>query len=134
DPKGPNSGSNRQSRLAAQSALMQFYQQNRNNAAASRYVVEAAYAVAKMKKTAGERDYRAWLASTVTAWDGFHARSGAEAQKPPYVDYAAEAAFTLLDEEIASKFETAAKHQYPATVPEILGDPKTGKKGKYQLN
>src|SRR5690606_378037 len=91
DPKGPNSGSNRQSRLAAQSALMQFYQQNRNTAAASRYVVEAAYAVAKMKKTAGERDYRAWLASTVTEWDGFHARSGAEAQKPPYVDYAAEA-------------------------------------------
>lgn len=134
DPKGADSGSNRQSRLAAQTALMQYHQANRNNAAASRFVVEAAYAVAKMKKTSGDRDYRTWLASTVTAWDGFRARSAAEAQKPPYVDYAAEAAFTLLDEEIAAKFETTATHTYPETVPDILGDATTGKKGKYQLN
>lgn len=133
DPKGADSGSNRQSRVAAQSALMQYYQANRSNGGASRFVVEAAHSVAKMKKAAGEGDYRAWLASTVSAWDTFKARSGDEAQKPPYVDYAAEAAFTLIDEEITAKFDAASKHTYSGSVPDILGDGK-GKRGKYQVN
>lgn len=135
DPKGADGGTNRQNRIQGQQALIQYYQANRNNAGAARFLVEAAYAVAKMKKTGGEGDYRTWLNNTVAAWDNFKAKVGqAEAQKPPYVDYAAEAAYTLLDEEITAKFDVASKHQYPQTVPEILGDVKTGKKGKYQNN
>lgn len=134
DAKGADSGTNRQNRLQGEGALIQYVQANRNNAGAGKFVVEAAYSVAKMKRTGGEGDWKTWLASTVTAWDALRARSGPDAQKPPYVDYAAEAAFTLLDEEITAKFDAADKHKYPATVPEILGDPKTGKKGKYQLN
>jgi hypothetical protein len=91
-----------------------------------------------MKRTGGEGDWRTWLTNTVSAWDNLKARNGAEAQKPPYVDYAAEAAFTLLDDEITTKYDVADKHKYPATVPEILGavdkSGKQTKKGKYQLN
>lgn len=134
DAKGADSGSNRQARTQGEQALMQYYQANRGNAGASRFVVEAAYSVAKMKRAGNEGDYKTWLGNTVAAWDNFKARNGADAQKPPYVDYAAEAAFTLIDEEITAKFDTPDRHKYPTTVPEILGDPKTGKKGKYQLN
>ena len=62
-----------------------------------------------------------------------------EAQTPPYVDYAAEAEFSLLDDEITAKWDVPSKHTYTGAVPDILGtvDAKTGavtKKGKYQLN
>ncbi|MBX3259990.1 MAG: tetratricopeptide repeat protein [Labilithrix sp.] len=138
DPKGADSGTNRQNRTQGEGALMTYYQANRNNAGAGKYVVEAAYAIAKMKRAGGEGDWRTWLSSTVAAWDSLRARSGAEAQKPPYVDYAAEAAFTLLDDEITSKYDVASKHTYPSTVPEILGavdaNGKVTKKGKYQTN
>jgi tetratricopeptide (TPR) repeat protein len=134
DAKGADSGTNRQNRVAGEGALMTYYQANRNSAGAAKYVVEAAYLISKMKRTAGEGDYRSWLNTTVAAWDNLKAKDAAGAQKPPYVDYAAEASFTLIDEDITAKFDTPDKHKYPATVPEILGDPKTGKKGKYQLN
>jgi tetratricopeptide (TPR) repeat protein len=134
DAKGADTGTNRQNRQAGAGALMQYYNQNKGNAGASRFVVEAAYAVAKMKRTGNEGDFRTWFKNTVAAWDAFHARDAQGSQKPPYVDYAAEAAFTLIDEEITQKFDVPEKHKYPATVPDILGDPKTGKKGKFQLN
>src|SRR5690606_906288 len=92
DSKGSDGGTNRQSRVQGEQALIQYYQANRGNVGASRFVVEAAYAVAKMKKAGGEGDYRNWFGNTVAAWDNYKARVGqAEAQKPPYVDYAAEA-------------------------------------------
>lgn len=134
DQKGADNGTNRQNRLQGEGALMTYYQQNKGNAGAARYAVEAAYSVAKMKRIGGEGDYKGWFANTVAAWDNLKARNGADAQKPPYVDYAAEAAFTIIDEDITARFDVADKHKYGATVPEILGDPKTGKKGKYQLN
>lgn len=134
DRAGADSGTNRQNRTNGEQALMQYYQANRGNAGAAKFVVEAAYSVAKMKRAGNEGDYKGWLGNTVSAWDNFRAKNGnAEAQKPPYVDYAAEAAFTLLDEEITAKFDVPDKHKYPQTVPEILGDGK-GKKGKYQGN
>lgn len=134
DAKGADSGSNRQNRLQGEGALIQYYQANRGNAGAARFLVEAAHSVAKMKRAGGEGDTKTWLSNTVAAWEGLKARNGAEAQKAPYVDYAAEAAFTLVDEEITAKFDVADRHKYPATVPEILGDTKTGKKGKYEVN
>ncbi len=133
DSKGADSGSNRQARTQGEGALIQYVQANRNTQNAGRFVVEAAYAVAKMKKVGNEGDYKTWLGQTVAAWDRYHASNAADSQKPPYVDYAAEAAFTLIDDEITTKFDVPSKHQYPATVPEILGDGK-GKKGKYQAN
>jgi tetratricopeptide (TPR) repeat protein len=133
DPKGADSGSNRQSRQSGEGALMQYVQANRGNAGAARFVVEAAYAVSKMKRVGNEGDSKTWLANTVSAWDNYRAKAGAEAQKPPYVDYAAEAAFTLLDEEITAKFDTPERHKYSGAVADILGDGK-GKKGKYQAN
>ncbi|HVJ88226.1 MAG TPA: tetratricopeptide repeat protein, partial [Labilithrix sp.] len=134
DSKGGDSGTNRQNRVQGEGALIGYFNANKGNAGAGKYVVEAAYNVAKMKRAGGEGDWRPWMANTVAAWDTLKARNAADAQKPPYVDYAAEASFTLIDDEISSKFDVPDKHKYPSTVPEILGDTKTNKKGKYQLN
>jgi hypothetical protein len=133
DAKGSDTGTNQSTRRAAEGSLIGYYQANRGNAGAARYVVEAAYSVSKMKRVGNEGDYKTWLSNTVAAWDNLRAKNGADAQKPPYVDYAAEAAFTLIDEEITAKFDVPEKHKYTGSVPDILGDGK-GKKGKYQLN
>ena len=133
DAKGADSGTNRSSRQAAEGALITYYQQNKGNGGAARFTVEAAYSVAKMKKVGNEGDVKTWLTNTVAAWDRLKAQSNADAQKPPYVDYAAESAFTLIDEEITQKYDVPSKHTYSGSVPDILGDGK-GKKGKYQIN
>lgn len=145
DRNSPDSGTNRQNRLQAEGALMQYFNANRNAPGAGRFLVEAAYAVGKMKKIGGEGDWKTWFRNTVGAWDNFKAKAPTnkdgknEAQLPPYVDYAAEAEFTLLDDEITAKWDVPDKHKYTGAVPDILGtvDPKTGavtKKGKYQVN
>ncbi|MBX3227225.1 MAG: tetratricopeptide repeat protein [Labilithrix sp.] len=134
DAKGADTGTNRSTRQSGQQALIAYVQANRGNAGAGRFVVEAAYEVAKMKKVGNEADLKTWLQQTVLAWDNYKAKNGAaEAQKPPYVDYAAEAAFTLLDDEITQKFDVPSKHVYGGAVADVLGDGKA-KKGKYQIN
>jgi tetratricopeptide (TPR) repeat protein len=143
DRAGADTGSNRQTRMTAEGALQQYYMANRGTAGAAKYVVEAAYTVAKMKKVGNEADAKQWFTNTVGAWDNYRAKAGAEAQKAPFVDYAAEAAFTLLDDEITAKFDVPDKHKYSGSVVDVLGQaagtgadgkPQAAKKGKYQLN
>jgi hypothetical protein len=107
-------------RREASAALVRYYQKNRKNPRALRFVVEAAYAVAKMKRAAGEPEGRAWLGNTAAAWEDLDAKSHAEAQLAPYVDEAAEASFLLLDEDIAAKFDAPAKRPYPGTSEEVF--------------
>jgi tetratricopeptide (TPR) repeat protein len=144
DPKG-SGAPNTQSRGAAEGSLMAYYQANRTSAGAGKYLVEAAYAVAKMKRTGGEGDWRTWYTNTINAWDNYKAKATVnkdginEAQLAPYVDYAAEAAYTILDEEIVSKYEQPDKHKYVGSVADVMGtvDEKTGKfksKGRYLVN
>ncbi|MDB4941916.1 MAG: domain protein putative component of TonB system [Labilithrix sp.] len=155
-PTAGDTGANRQQRFAAEAALTAYHQQQRASAGAAKYLVEAAYNVGRMKRSAGDTAYRQWLKNTVAAWDNYRAKAPlkdnkSEAQQQPYVDYAAEAEFVLLDEQITASFDTPEKHKYPATVPDIFGevqiDAKTNKpvmgadgravmkkKGKYQAN
>lgn len=145
DRNAPDAGANRDTRLRATGALMGYFNQNKNAPGAGRFLVEAGWAVFKMKRAGNEGDWKTWARNTVGAWDNFRAKAPTnkdgknEAQLPPYVDYGAEAEFTVLDDEITAKWDVPSKHQYPTAVPDILGtvDAKTGavtKKGKYQLN
>lgn len=155
-PTAADTGQNRQTRFAAEQGLIGYVQSQRTAPGTAKYLVEAAYGIAKMKKVGGDGIYRTWLKSTVTAWESYRAKAPVkdnknEAQASPYVDYAAEADFMLLDEQITLSFDDPAKHKYAPSVPEIFGevqvDPKTkravagpdGKpamkrKGKYQAN
>ena len=143
NPNGADTGANRQTRAQAEAALTAYFQANQRNAGAGKFLVEAAYHVAKMKKAGGDGGYHAWFKNTISSWENY--KRGApvkdgksEAQQPPYVDYAAEADFTLLDEEIHAKYDSADKHKYTGSVSDIVGESdangKLIKKGKYQVN
>ncbi len=144
NPQGGDGGTNGETRRRAEGSLITYFQQNRNTAGAARYLVEAAYAVGRMKRSGNEGDYRNWLKNTVSAWENYRSRAPvnkegkSEAQLPPYVDYAAEAEFSLLDEEIRSRYDTPDKHKYAGAVSDVVGEnDKSGKlikKGKYQAN
>ncbi len=144
NPAGGDAGMNRQNRLAAQQSYAGFYNQNKGNAAAAKYVLEAAYRDAKMQKSAGDVGYRVWYKNTIAAWESFRARGTAtkdgkpEALQPPYADYPAEAEFVLADEEIRAKYDTE-RHKYQGSTEDVIGkvDPKTKqitKTGRYQAN
>ena len=155
-PTSGDTGANRQTRFAAEAALTQYHQTQRAAPGTAKYVVEAAWRIAHMKKSAGDTGYRAWFKSTVLAWDNLKVKgvvkeNKSEAQTSPYVDYAAEAEFTLLDEQITASFDDPNKHKYARNVNDIFGevevDAKTKKpvigadgkaklksKGKYQTN
>ena len=155
-PTAGDTGQNRQTRFAAQQSLISYFQTAKNAPGAAKYTVEAAYDVAKMMKSVSDVNYRTWFKNTVSAWDNYRSKAPvkdnvSEAQSPPYVDYAAEADFTLLDEQITASFDDPAKHKYARSVQDIFGevqvDPKTQKavmgpdgkpvmkkKGKYQAN
>ena len=142
DPNGADSGANRNARVAAESTLASYYAKNKGDAAASKYVVESAYRIAKMRRSVGDAAYRTWYKSTIAAWESANARGGGDknpVRSPPYVDYAAEADFKLLDEQITPAYDIDEKHKYTGSVADVLGafDPKTGKQkslGKYQKN
>ena len=100
EPDGGRHGARTARRASPrEAALTSYYQTQRATPGAAKYVVEAAYAIAKMKKSGGDGGYRGWFKSTVAAWDNYRAKAPvkdnkSEAQKSPYVDYAAEAEFT----------------------------------------
>jgi tetratricopeptide (TPR) repeat protein len=144
NPAGADTGTNKQTRFAAQQSLAAFYNTNKNNAAAAKYVLIAAYQDAKMQKTGGDAGYRTWYKNTISAWDNFKAHATAtkdgknEAMTPPFADYGAEAEYTLADEEVHAKYETD-RHKYQGSTEDVIGkiDPKTKqitKTGKYQAN
>ncbi len=146
NPTGGDGGNNRAIRQNAELAMGSFYNTNKSTPAAAKYSLEAAWRVAKMKKSAGDIGYHAWFKSTIDAWKflDMHAstgKDGKESDLPPYTDYGAEAEFTLLDEEIHDKFDNdTGHHKYSTmTAEQILGkiDQKTGKfltDGAYRID
>jgi tetratricopeptide (TPR) repeat protein len=146
NPTGGDAGQNRQVRTAAEQSLMAFYAKQHTKSAAAKYALESAYQIAKMKKSVADPGYHEWLKSTINEWEFYDrgATTGKDGRKasqnPPYVDYPAEAEFTLLDEDIHEKYDyDTGHHHFAGSVEEIVGkaDPKTGKqltKGKYLLD
>ena len=144
NPSGGDTGQNRQTRIAAQSALANFYNTNKNNRDASRYTLQAAYANAKMHQAAGEKGTeKSWFKNTIAAWEtfrssGFATKDGKpEALTPPFADYPAEAEFALVDDDIKNGYETD-RHKYTGATEDVIGavdkNGKTTKAGKYQGN
>jgi hypothetical protein len=107
-----------------------FWDAYRGRAGALDLVVEAAYSAARSRSAGGAS---VWLSRTVAAWDELHARDPKAAQTAPVVDHAAEAAFALLDEEIAARFDPATALASAMSVSAVFGDPRTHARGKFQL-
>ncbi|APS00303.1 tetratricopeptide repeat protein [Pajaroellobacter abortibovis] len=144
-------GTNRVNRINAEESLTNFYKMNLRVPTSSKYVVEAAYRVAKMLRKAGDPMYMMWYRRTMNTWNALK-ESGLMDKKlgkpaaltSPYVDYVAQMEFMLIDEKLRERYDyDTGHHRYAGAVEEIIGkyeiDKKTGaakllKRGKYQLD
>jgi tetratricopeptide (TPR) repeat protein len=124
--KGADSGSNRLARQSAEGTLEGFYGANRNNPAAAKFALEAAYEVFKMKKTVGDPAYKGSAKTAITAWEFFRAHAAvkdgkSEALGPPFADYAAEAEYSLADDEIHVNYDyETGHHKYAGATEDVL--------------
>jgi hypothetical protein len=124
--KGADSGSNRQARTNAEGALQGFYGANRNNPAAAKYALNAAYEVFKMKKTVGDPSFKAAAKTTIAAWESFRSHAAVkdgknEASTPPFSDYGAEAEYAVDDDDIHAAYDAeTGHHKYTGATEDVL--------------
>jgi len=113
-------------RRAAEASDEAFYGANRSNAAAGQFALLAAYHVFRMKQVARDPGYAQWAEATLRAWELLRSRGPtadgkSDATKPPLVDYAAEAEFTLVDDRIRSAYDReTGRHTYGGSTAEVL--------------
>lgn len=126
DEFSPDEGANQEARKRAQKAMFDYYDAEKNKDASAQFVVQAAYYVAKTKKAAGAGDTNDWWKNTVNAFQRYRrtapvkdgrnvALGGREA------GMAAEADYTLLDQEVNKKFDyDSGHHRFKGTPIEVV--------------
>jgi tetratricopeptide (TPR) repeat protein/outer membrane protein assembly factor BamD (BamD/ComL family) len=144
NPDGADVGTNRSAREAAERSEQGFYTTNRGNPAAAKYALLAAFESFKMKKNVGDPGYPTWAKTTISAWEFFRAHAAItngknEALNPPFADFAAEAEYTLVDEEVKKGYDyETGHHKYGGSTQDVIGEyDKSGqqlKVGKYQAD
>ena len=116
DPHGSDDGANRAARAKAIAVMTAFHDANKNSSAAAKYVVEAAWDVARMHKTAGEgKQADDWWKITIAAFERYKSTAPqkdgrSEALGSREAGMAAEAEYTMLDEEIRQKWDYETGH------------------------
>jgi hypothetical protein len=127
DPYSPDQGANAVARRNALRAMEDYYTANKNKDAAAQYVVQSAYWSARARKAVAAGDTNKWWDSTMAAFDKWKRLAPQEAGKSSALGsreagMAAEAEFSLLDEELSRKFDyEAGFHRYRGTVVEVMG-------------
>ncbi len=128
DEHGRDEGANRAARQRALRAMTTYYARNRNKSEAAKYVVVAAYNSAKLHRAGGGRRYQQWYDKTIKAFEKWKAvapkKDGkSTAGSTPEAAMAAEAEYTLLDEEIKKDFDyDTGHHRYKGTTVEVIKD------------
>jgi hypothetical protein len=134
DQLSPDSGANKNARIRAERAMGDYYAQNANNAAAAQYAVEAAYWSAKLKRAARDgRGEAAWWEATKAAFERYKAIAPkradgfSQALGSRQASFAAEGAYTLIDEEMRKSYDyETGHHRYAGTTVEVLGQYRKG--------
>ncbi|MCH2110826.1 MAG: hypothetical protein MK135_16025, partial [Polyangiaceae bacterium] len=122
DSKSPDSGANQQARKRAQVAMEFYYKQHLGKRAALKYVVRAAYNMAKLKLAAKSPAAPSWWKKTISAYDQYVAQETA-ARGSAEATLAAEADYTLYDEKLRKEFDYESGHQrFEGTVLEVNQD------------
>lgn len=113
-------------RAKAIAALARFHERYKGRPAAAGFVVEAAYRVAQMKRSAGDATYRAWFKTTLADWRYMDAHPPAQgpgaANGSPYAEYRDDAE-SLLAESPSKAPPGIVGHLSPATMPSPLPPP-----------
>jgi tetratricopeptide (TPR) repeat protein len=119
DERG-DSDNNKSARTKAQASMTKFFEDNKRNAAAARYNVNAAYWVAKMKTSAGG-NADDWWKNTIAAFQQYKASNPKVAYGSPEATFAAEADFTMADAEIKKNFDyDSGHHRFKGTITEVM--------------
>ncbi len=126
DEFSPDEGANQEARKRAQKAMGDYYDAEKNHDGSSQYVVQAAYNVAKMKRASGGYDTNDWWKNSIAAFkrhkNGAPTKDGRNsALGTAEASMAAEAEYTLLDQEIGKKFDyETGHHRYKGTSVEVI--------------
>jgi len=123
--RGLDRGANQTARRQATGSMEDYYRTNKTNAAASPFVVRAAYYAAKLRRKGGDPRHSDWCDRTVEAFERY--KSGAEvvdgrneALGTTEADMAAECEFRALDRQLAKDFDYAAgHHRYKGVIDDV---------------
>ena len=126
DPYSGDEGANGAARRSAQRAMDDYYTANRNKEAAAQYAVQAAYWSAKTRKAVLAGDTNKWWNSTIEAFEKWKRLAPQEGGRSSALgsreaNMAAEADFTMQDEELARSFDyETGHHRYRGTMVEVI--------------
>ncbi len=90
----------------ASTALEKYYTAYKGQAPAAKFIVDAAYDLATMKKTAGEATFRDWYKKTSDAFLTYKG-GNKDAAGSRESDFGAEAAYFFVNEQIEKEWDTA---------------------------
>lgn len=126
DPYSPDQGANATARRSAQRAMDDYYAANKNKDAAAQYVVQAAYWSAKTRKAVASGETNKYWQETINAFEKWKRLAPAEGGRSTALgsreaSMAAEAEFSIIDEELQKKFDyESGFHRYRGTVVEVM--------------
>jgi hypothetical protein len=126
DEHGLDEGANKQARIKAMNAMEAYYNANKANAAATRYVVQAAYHGYKLRVAGKDSKAKDWAKNTMQAFDKFKASSPIvdgrnKALSSLEADMAAEAAYKQIEEPIKTEFDyETGHHRYAGVIDKVV--------------
>jgi len=126
DPYSGDDGANGAARKTAQRAMEDYYTVNKNKDSAAQYVVQAAYWSAKTRKAVLAGDTDKWWQTTIDSFEKWKRLAPQEGGKNSALgskeaNMAAEADFTMLDEQINRQFDyETGHHRYRGTMQEVI--------------
>ncbi len=127
DQFSPDEGANRAARRQAEAVMTSYYQSHEADPAATEYVIEAAYWIAKMKRSGGDSQETKWWQRAMAAFSQLKANAGNNergvnaALGTRHASMAAEGAYLLLDEDIAKNFDyETGHHRFKGTPQEVI--------------
>ena len=126
DEFSPDDGANQDARRRAQKAMSDYYDAEKNRDVSAQYVVQASYWVAKTKVASGAYDAVDWWKNTINSFARYKRSAPQKDGKNTALGsreagMAAEAEFTLIDQDLAKKFDyDAGFHRYKGTPTEVV--------------
>jgi hypothetical protein len=126
DEFSPDEGANQDARKRAQKAMSDYYDTEKGRDVSAQYVVQATYWVAKMRVASGGYDANDWWKNTIGSFARYKRSAPVKdgrsvALGTREAGMAAEAEFTLIDQDLAKKFDyDAGFHRYKGTPTEVV--------------
>jgi len=127
DPSAPDKGANRSAREKVIAIMDGYYDRNKRWAPANRYVVQAAYHAAAARRAGSSNNERMWWDNTIAAFERYLAGAAkadggqSSALGTLEASMAAEADYTLIDQELRREFDyDTGHHRYKGVVGDVV--------------